>query len=198
MGQSFGDNLRAARNALGWSLEKLAAEANTSKGYLSDLERGNRPIPPGSMLDELAGALNLTVAQLVGGSSRAIPLISATAAGQLTSPDTQLPPGEYPTIDIGDLPPGDYFATRIDGNSMDRLSPPGSIIVVNRAERDPVPGRRYIFGRRGETTYKRYEINPLRLEPETTDPERNRIIFPKDEEEWLVIGRVRLTLLNDL
>lgn len=131
------------------------------------------------------------------GAIRSMPIISTVAAGQLLDPSTQIE-GEHQTIEISGLPAGDYFATRVQGTSMNRISPHGSLVVVNRAERDLVRGRRYIFSRRGETTYKRFEVSPLRLEPETTEPDANPIIFPSDEEEWTVIGRVRLTLLDDL
>lgn len=131
------------------------------------------------------------------GAIRQMPVISFVAAGALSDPTTQIT-GEHQTLEISGLAPGDYFATRVQGTSMNRISPPGSMIVVNRAERELLPGRRYIFARRGETTYKRFERSPIRLEPETTEPEINRTIFPRDEEEWTVIGRVRLTLLDDL
>lgn len=128
---------------------------------------------------------------------RRMPIISSVAAGRLADPSTQIR-GEHQTIEISGLPPGDYFATRVRGTSMNRVSPPGSLIIVNRADRELIRGRRYIFARRGETTYKRFETEPLRLEPETFDPEGNPIIFPKSEEEWEVIGRVRMTVVDDL
>lgn len=126
-----------------------------------------------------------------------IPIISSVAAGRLTNPYSQIE-GEFQTIEISGLPPGDYFATRARGTSMDRISPDGSMLIVNRAERELLVGRRYIFSKRGETTYKRYERDPIRLEPETTDPDKNRTIFPKSDEEWSVIGRVRVTIMDDL
>ena len=46
---------------------------------------------------------------------------------------------------------------------MDRVSPDGSIIVVNKAERELMNGRPYVFSLRGETTYKLTNIN--RAEP---------------------------------
>jgi transcriptional regulator with XRE-family HTH domain len=64
---SFGDNLRAARKAKGWSMDRLAAEAETSKGYISDLERGGRPMPPGRTVERFAHALGISVDRLVGG-----------------------------------------------------------------------------------------------------------------------------------
>jgi transcriptional regulator with XRE-family HTH domain len=63
---SFPANLRAARKARGWSMDQLAAAAETSKGYVSDLERGVRPIPPGRTVERLAGALGIGVDDLLG------------------------------------------------------------------------------------------------------------------------------------
>lgn len=130
------------------------------------------------------------------GAIRSMPIISTVAAGKLSDPTMQIE-GEHQTIEIGGLPAGDYFATQVDGDSMDRLSPPGSTIIVDRAERDPLPGRRYIFGRRGKTTFKRFELDPIRLVPESTNPVHEPI-YPKSDDEWQVIGRVRMTMLRNL
>lgn len=126
-----------------------------------------------------------------------IPVISRVAAGRLADPSTQIE-GDHPTIVIGGLEPGDYFATVVDGTSMNRISPHGSTIIVNRRDTELVRGRRYIFARRGKTTYKKWETNPDRLEPETTDPDANPTIYPQSDDEWTVVGRVRLTMLRDL
>lgn len=84
----FPGNLKAARKAKGWSLDRLAAEAETSKGYLSDLERGSRPTPPGTFLAKLAGALDTTAAALFGDQEqphdrvrRTVPLVGYVGAG---------------------------------------------------------------------------------------------------------------------
>jgi len=66
----FPSNLRAARKAKGWTLEQAAAAAETSRGYLSDLERGVRPMPPGAKLEKIALALDTTVSALAGGLFR--------------------------------------------------------------------------------------------------------------------------------
>jgi len=196
MGNTFGENLKSARKAKGWSQERLAQEASLeSKGYISALEAGKRPIPPGKTLDRLVRALDVDIGDLVG-AKRPVPIIAWVAAGDLADVTSQIPEGTE-TIEISGLEPGDYFATRVSGDSMDRLSPPGSLILVNRAEREPIRGRRYVFARRGETTYKRFETDPLRLEPESTNPS-NKAIFPRSEEEWTVIGRVRITLFDEL
>lgn len=61
----FPQNLKRARKARGLTLRQLAEAAGTSMGYLSDMESGNRPIPPGPMLTRLAAALDVSLADLV-------------------------------------------------------------------------------------------------------------------------------------
>lgn len=82
----FAANLRAARKVKGWTLDRLAAEADTSKGYLSELERGIRPVPPGKFVDNLAAALDTTAAALTGETSddrirRTVPIVGYVGAG---------------------------------------------------------------------------------------------------------------------
>lgn len=192
----FGRNLKSARKAAGLTQEQLADAADTSKGYISDLEGGKRPIPPGAMLQRLTTALSVSVGDLVGKSDvdrRQIPVISWVAAGQLATPDTQLPQ-ENETIEISGLPPGDYFGTKARGDSMNRVAPDDSLLIVNRADRELVRGRRYIFASRGKTTFKRFGgTDPYRLEPESWNP-ANEPIYPRDGEVWEVIGRVTMVV----
>jgi transcriptional regulator with XRE-family HTH domain len=52
------------RVALGWSREKLAAEAELSTSTITQLENGNR-LPSPDTLDRIAGALGFDVGELV-------------------------------------------------------------------------------------------------------------------------------------
>lgn len=60
----FADVVRAARNALGWSQERLALEADLSPGWVGQIETGkiSRPEPPN--LRKLADALKVTYGSL--------------------------------------------------------------------------------------------------------------------------------------
>lgn len=55
--------IKELRKAKGWTLDHLASEVGTSKGYLSDLERGKRD---GSvqMLRDIAHALGVTEGEI--------------------------------------------------------------------------------------------------------------------------------------
>lgn len=181
-----------------------ATAAGLGRDSITDILNGKKLSVRGDTLAKLAQALETTTEYLLGASvpapspkeARTVPIIAWVAAGALADVSTQIPEGTE-TIEISGLPAGDYFATRVSGDSMDRLSPPGSLILVNRAEREAIRGRRYIFSRRGETTYKRFESNPRRLVPESTNP-MHEPIFPNSEEEWTVIGRVRMTIFDDM
>jgi len=60
----FGRQLQAARNAKGWSQEKLAIEAELDRTYVSSVERGRRNI---SIINiyKLANALDVTPESLL-------------------------------------------------------------------------------------------------------------------------------------
>ena len=84
MGDNFGENLRRARKASGWSQERLAQEASLeSKGYISALESGKRPMPPGRTLEALARALGVAASALVGSESNraTVPVVGYVQAG---------------------------------------------------------------------------------------------------------------------
>ena len=118
-----------------------------------------------------------------------VPVISWVSAGRLSDIGQLAEVDDGDRLVVGDLPSGDYFATDVRGDSMDRVSPEGSRIIVNAADRTPKPGGYYVFSVRGDTTFKRYQKKPVeRLEPFSTNP-ANQIIFLGDDE-WSVIGRV--------
>ncbi len=62
----FGERVRSKRQALGWSLERLAEESGLHWTYVGSVERGERNI---SLLNivRLAAALGVNPAELVDG-----------------------------------------------------------------------------------------------------------------------------------
>ncbi len=123
-----------------------------------------------------------------------IPVISWVSAGGLADPGADLPP-ETETIEISGLGVGSFFATRVEGTSMDRVAPDGAIIIVDQEDRDLVDGRPYLFRLKNETTFKFWHADPDRLEPSSTFPE-HKAIFPRKNASWDVIGRVRRSIYD--
>jgi transcriptional regulator with XRE-family HTH domain len=76
----FPQNLKRARKARGLTLDRLAEALDTSKGYLSDMESGKRPMPPGPMLERLANALQIPAAELLR-EDATVPVVGYVAAG---------------------------------------------------------------------------------------------------------------------
>lgn len=125
-----------------------------------------------------------------------VPLLDTVTAGWLAAPMSQIPVEDVPLLAFADLGRGDFFALTVDGTSMDRLSPEGSVIVVNRDDKNLVSGKCYVFNYRGKTTFKRWQAgDPSYLAPFSTDPS-HQPIFIKKKTDMEVIGRVRRTLLD--
>lgn len=123
-----------------------------------------------------------------------VPVISWVSAGAMASPDFQ-DGEELGAAWVSGLPKGDWFALKVEGDSMDRISPPGSVIVVNRRDKALVNNACYIIAdsETGEATYKRFRSNPPRWEPVSVNPAREPL-FPDNDP--VIIGRVKRSILE--
>lgn len=127
-----------------------------------------------------------------------VPLLDTISAGKLKTPSTQIPMEDVPLLAYADLGRGEWFALRVepDADSMDRVSPGGSIILVNKADRELRSGRCYIFSIDGETTYKMWQDgDPAYLAPFSTNP-THKPVFIRRKRDFDVIGRVKRTVLD--
>ena len=59
-------HLRKLREVKGWSIPKLAEESKVSKGYIWELEQGQADRPSLEVVQKLARALGVTIADLLG------------------------------------------------------------------------------------------------------------------------------------
>lgn len=186
-------------------IEAAKAIPGLERNFIRDFLEGKKQSFSASKQPLVAAALQWTVADLVGPPPRRtspgapkltmVPLLDRVTAGRLRSPASQIPIEDVPLLAFADLGRGEYFALTVDGDSMDRYSPEGSIIVINKADRSLVNGRCYVFSVKGETTYKMWQggTNP-HLAPFSTNPLNKPVFFkPRDLE---VIGRVKRTILD--
>jgi transcriptional regulator with XRE-family HTH domain len=193
---SLGKRIADARRAKGWSQEKLGEEVGRSQSAIWSWET-DRTEPTRADVVRIASKLSIPLSQLEDVLTDAheavvhqVPLLSWVSAGQVADLGSLEEASYAERIAIADLPPGEYFITEVRGDSMDRVSPDGSKILVNFADKRLVAGKPYIFSLRGETTYKYYQPLPIpRLEPHSTNP-MNRTIFLEDRDTWQVVGRV--------
>lgn len=122
-----------------------------------------------------------------------VPLISWVSAGKMSFPD--ITDDIIRHVEDGGLDPaGDWIALQVVGDSMDRISPPESIIFVDRADKILVPNACYVISNGdGEATYKRFRPNPMRFEPVSTNPAYEPI-YPTREP--LIVGRVKKSTIE--
>ncbi len=211
MAIAIGRRLAQAREDRGISQSGLARALGVSRGAVGQWETGQTS-PATENLSQ--AAIELTVAfdwlatgrgtkappdpyQPPAGPRRLqqVPVLSWVSAGKLADAGSQIPVEDVPLLAFADLGRGDFFALKVRGDSMDRLSPEGSVIVVNRADRALVTGKAYVFCVRGETTFKLWHADPPYLAPYSTNP-ANQPIFIKRKSDFDVIGRVRRTVLD--
>jgi SOS-response transcriptional repressor LexA len=187
------NQIAAVRKRVGLKIEELAERAGLSTTYVWRMERGERNVSLKN-LQKLADALGVAPSDLIESNPVAdVPILSWVSAGMMARDDVQQDVvGE---IRMSDLDPrGEWMALRVEGDSMDRISPPGSLILVDLTDKALVPNACYIItDGDSQATYKRFRSNPPRFEPVSTNPS-HQPIFPDGEPA--VIGRVRRSLID--
>ena len=187
------NQIAAVRKRVGLKIEELAERAGLSTTYVWRMERGERNVSLKN-LQKLADALGVAPSDLIESKPVAdVPILSWVSAGLMARDDVQQDVvGE---IRMSDLDPrGEWMALRVEGDSMDRISPPGSLILVDLTDKALVPNACYIItDGDSQATYKRFRSNPPRFEPVSTNPS-HQPIFPDGEPA--VIGRVRRSLID--
>jgi SOS-response transcriptional repressor LexA len=200
-----GERLAFSRAKAGFASAREAALAlGVSVSTYNAHERAGQPGSRGFRLDSAkvyGRRFGVSASWLLTGEGRAdaaapsveiVPLISWVSAGSLDGDAVQ---GEQlAEVHAADLADGDWIALRVEGDSMDRISPPESVILVNRRERRLVPNACYVIAdESGAATYKRFRPSPDRFEPVSINP-AHEPIFP--DGKVTVIGRVRRTILE--
>lgn len=185
---------------------KQAGKPDAIRNLRRAIESGGRAGISTATISALAEVLGATPAWLLDGTGpneastaerlTAVPLISWVSAGDLSTPEAVEEMNSAPKVYAEDLPSGDWIALRVVGDSMDRISPPESVIFVNRGETRRVPNACYVIaGVDGESTYKRYRTDPERFEPVSTNLSLEPI-YLSDTVQPRIIGRVRRTVLD--
>jgi SOS-response transcriptional repressor LexA len=122
-------------------------------------------------------------------------VLSSVPAGRLSGHDAVWPFDIEKTLTLSGLGDGDWSALLVDGDSMDRIAPNGSVIVFNKRETQPLDGNFYVFRHpdTGEATFKMYGSgNPPRLRP-LSNSTHDTIYAP---DGVTVFGRVRKIIID--
>lgn len=196
---------RLAHLGLG-PIEAAEAIPGLERNFINDFLKGRKKSFSSTKQPLIAKALKWTVEDLLNSGPKVltapapkialVPLLDSVTAGRLASPASQIPVEKVPLLAFADLGRGEFFALRVEGDSMDRYSPEGSIIVVRKDDRTLLNGKCYVFSIRGQTTYKTWQGGDTpHLAPYSTNPS-NKPVFFKRKSDLEVIGRVKRTLLD--
>lgn len=196
--------LIVARTAAGYDSPSDAARAfrEINKNTLISHENGNRPLSR-KAADKYGRLFKVSPGWLLFGEGQPegepppvadVPLISWVSAGELSDQDTVVDFAEFPIVTAADLPDGNWIALRVDGPSMNKISPPESVIFVNLKDKRLVPNGLYIIAdETGSATYKRYRPNEKPpFQPASYEP----IEPPALQGAVKVIGRVRRSVIE--
>lgn len=199
-------------DAVGLSESAAAKQAGLSDSAIRNmrrkLEHGDNSAGASiRTLDKLAPVLKTSAAWLMEGrgpeegdvrtETIPVPLISWVSAGALLQPEVPVDEDDLSVIiHEPDLDPrGDWVALRVEGDSMNKVSPHGSIIFVNRKNRRLAARGFYVIGDgEGGATYKRF-MPPNRWEPYSTNTRHEPFVLPEGQEPD-IIGRVEKTVLK--
>jgi len=175
---------------------QLANLVGTSKQNIDRWADQSRKLPL-DFAEKIAKALNRAPAEIYMPKDARVGFervrhITWISAGKLAHHEPA--DGDIGHVLIGGLPAGEWVALTVDGDSMDRISPPESIILVNLRDKKLVPNACYVIeDEEGNTTYKRYRANPIRFEPVSTNKDLEPL-YPK--KPLKIIGRVRRSILQ--
>lgn len=193
---TFPNGLKEAMKRSGVGPSELSREINTNRQNVTRWAAGDRKLTV-PWAKKMAPILDTTPEELLLPGARAVQrvaLLDWISAGNLAESGSQDFSGSEAVPAVGLDPKGDWIALKVVGSSMDRISPPESVIFVNRRDRRLVPNGCYVIAdEAGEATYKRYRPDPRRFEPVSTDA-GHETLFP--DEDPVIIGRVRRTVLD--
>lgn len=195
-------------DAIGMAESAASVKAGLSNSAIRNLRRavkeGRESGVSTRTLAALAPVLGTSVAWLSDGvgsetgeagvSVVDVPHISWVSAGQLVQQDTVHQFDDFPHVTMVDLPEGDWIALTVEGNSMNKISPPDSIIFVNRRDKRLVANACYVVAdESGAATYKRYRPNE---NPPFQPASYEDVAPPKLVGAVHVVGRVRRSMIG--
>jgi SOS-response transcriptional repressor LexA len=189
------------------SENEASSRAGLERTFLSQIRRSETRWPRVDNLQRICDALGLRMYWVTTGLGPRLigdrdfgadvaeaPMGSWVAATGFSEP-TAVERGEAPYLPVPGLPPGDYLALRVVGDSMNLIAPEGAVIIVDRGDTLLQPRGYYVFATpdHAEATFKRWMSRPDRLEPYSTNPAHEAIYL---DAPPAVIGRVRKVMLD--
>lgn len=198
------ERIHTRMKEIGKSARRASLDGGLHRDAIRNILRAKSKNPRRDTLEGIAKGLNWSLEELlelpghrnVSRIEQAVfdvPLISWVAAGALKETADPYELGDAEEFIAVTHKRSTLIALRVEGASMNRIAPGGSIIIVDYADKILVSGQYYVIKLNGGATFKRYRADPDRLEPDST--EGFETVFVKGESE--VVGRV-IQVVNKL
>jgi repressor LexA len=177
------ENVKQRMKERGVTQEDLAKALRIHPTAVSKMLAGKRGVKAkeAALISELLEIKNVGYSPM-----RELPVIERTAAANWSdavgdSEETMACPDESIAQNA--------FIIEVDGDSMAKIAPEGSRVVVDPTDRDLVEGKSYVIvNGDSEPTFATYMSNPARLEPCSTDPDQKAVLPGQDQ--FVIVGRV--------
>ena len=133
----IGKNIRLLRGNAGLTQQQLGDKIGLSQSIVGKLEMETRSMKI-DVLEKIAEALDVSLSELIFKAHpfpyRHVPIRGVVNAGEpmITFDDLT----DYETVAF-DTERGDFFALKVQGQSMDKVAPDGSTIIVDPKQTDP-------------------------------------------------------------
>jgi repressor LexA len=133
----IGKNIRLLRGNAGLTQQQLGDKIGMSQSIVGKLEMETRSMKI-DVLEKIAEALDVSLSELIFKAHpfpyRHVPIRGVVNAGEpmITFDDLT----DYETVAF-DTERGDFFALKVQGQSMDKVAPDGSTIIVDPKQTDP-------------------------------------------------------------
>lgn len=191
--RGFNDAKKAA-TYFGWKYDTYAQHENGTRGIVRAVKSYARAyrVSEGWLLTGEGAGPGETAQEVATVTD--VPRISWVSAGQLDDQPAVDDFSEFPTVAAIDLPDGQWIALEVEGNSMNKISPPGSIIFVNLRDKRLAPNALYVVAdETGAATYKRYRPND---DPPFQPASYDDVQPPNFQGAVHVVGRVRRSIIE--
>jgi len=190
------NHVRELRQARGWSMRELA-EKMSEQGEvvhfttIAKIERSQRKMTI-EWAKRFADAFGVQPAELLGDEATGIfpiaggqiPVIGMVSAGNWREAIQETT--DYITAPVSAQR---AFGLVVEGDSMDKITPEGSTVLIDPDDCDLRDGDYYVvLNGDGEATFKRFRAEPARLEPCSNNPAHSVIML--GNKPFTITGRV--------
>jgi transcriptional regulator with XRE-family HTH domain len=167
---NIGQNIRLLRGTASMSQVELANKVGLSQAQIQRLEAGDRSLKI-ETLEKIAAALCVDLSEVIFKSQpfpyRHIPIRGFVNAGAPMVVFDDIT--DYETVAF-DTDRGDFFALKVQGESMNRVAPNNSIIIVDPKEIEPEKLHRQpvVAFQDGEVLFKMWDQNAKTFRPNSS------------------------------